>query len=79
MYYVGGFENNKPKGEGQWVFKNGNVLEGEYEQREKAAAEDEEPVEEEEEGAIKKPKFQLEWHSNTNISEAAHKVNSVEQ
>ena len=78
MYYVGQFENNKPKGEGQWVFKNGNTLTGEYEQKQKQAAEDEEEPAEEEEGAVKKPKFNLEWHSHTNIVDAAHKVNSVE-
>ena len=79
MYYVGKFENNKPKGDGKWMFKNGNVLEGVYEQKPKAADEEEEPAEEEEEGAVKKPKFVLEWHSHSNISDAAHKVNSVEQ
>ena len=80
MFFEGGFENNKPKGDGKWVFKNGNVLEGEYKQKPKVAGEDEEPpAEEEEEGATKKPKFDLEWNSYTNISEAAMKVNSVEQ
>jgi len=76
MYYVGSFENNKPKGDGKWVFKNGNVLEGEYEQKPKQLEEDEEPAEEEE-GTVKKAKFQLEWHSHTNISDAAHRVNSL--
>ena len=81
MYYEGGFENNKPKGEGKWVFKNGNVLDGEYEQKEKVLGEDEEPPAEEEgeEGAVKKPKFTLTWHSHSNITESAHHVNSVEQ
>ena len=79
MYYVGAFENNKPKGTGQWVFKNGNVLTGEYEQKEKQAGEEEEPEEDAEEGGAKKPKIQLDWHSTSAISEAAHKVNSVEQ
>ena len=46
MYYEGKFENNKPKGEGCWKFKNGNTLAGEYEQKKKEAAEDEEPPEE---------------------------------
>ena len=79
MYYEGEFENNKPKGKGRWVFKNGNILEGDYEQKPKEMDEDEEPAEDEEEDAIKKPKFVLEWHSKSNISEAAYKVNSVEQ
>ena len=76
MYYEGGFSNNKPKGDGKWVFKNGNVLSGMYEQKELPPAEDEEPPEE---GAVVKPKFSLDWHSHTNISDSAHKVNSVEQ
>lgn len=79
MFYEGNFENNKPKGKGQWVFKNGNLLQGEYEQKEKAPGDDEEPVEEDGEEGVKKPKFNLMWHSYTNIADAAHKVNSVEQ
>jgi hypothetical protein len=71
MYFEGNFENNKPKGDGTWVFTNGNTLQGVYEQKPKEAAEDEEePPEEEEgeEGAQKKPKFTLQWHSNSNIT-----------
>ena len=79
MFYEGQFDNNKPKGQGKWVFKNGNTLEGEYEQKEKVVGEDEEPpAEEEGEDAVKKPKFNLVWHSNSNITESAHCVNSVE-
>ena len=80
MFYEGGFENNKPKGEGKWVFKNGNVLVGEYEQKEKVLAEgeEEEPPAEDDENAVKKPKFTLNWLSHSNITESAHKVNSVE-
>ena len=82
MYYEGAFENNKPKGDGKWVFKNGNVLNGTYTQKPKEVGEDEEPEpaeEEEGENVVKKPKVTLEWQSHTNITEAAHKVNSVEQ
>ena len=85
MYFEGSFENNKPKGEGVWVFKNGNRLEGTYEQKPKGAGEEEEapPEEEDEEAAAanasKKPKVDLLWHSHTNITESAHKINSVEQ
>jgi hypothetical protein len=80
MYFHGNFENNKPKGEGTWFFANGNTLEGVYEQKPKELDEDEEPAEdEEEEGAAKKPKFDLQWHSNSNITDSAAKVNSVEQ
>ena len=34
LYFEGGFENNKPKGEGTWYFKNGNTLVGTFEQLE---------------------------------------------
>ena len=30
MNYDGGFKNNMPIGEGKWIFKNGNVVYGEY-------------------------------------------------
>jgi len=80
MYYEGAFENNKPSGKGRWVFKNGNQLTGNYEQKKKGEDGEEEPPEEElEEGQEPKPKFTLIWHSDTNIAEAAHMVNSVEQ
>ena len=75
MYYEGGFANNKPKGDGKWVFKNGNVLDGTYEQKEIPVPDDYEPAE----GEVPKPTISLDWHSHTNISESAHKVNSVEQ
>ena len=78
MYFEGSFENNKPKGTGKWVFKNGNELEGEYEQKPKEV-DDDEVVEDEEENAVKKPKFELIWHSSTNIAESASKVNGVDQ
>ena len=77
MYYEGGFSNNKPKGDGKWVFKNGNVLSGMYDQKEVVPGEDEAP-EELPEGEVAKTKYSLEWHSHTNITESAHKVNSVE-
>jgi hypothetical protein len=86
-YFEGDFENNKPKGMGVWHFKNGNVLEGEYEHKAKGEDdEEEEPAAEEEEGEedesmpkVVKPKFDLVWHSNTNIAQSAAFVNSVEQ
>ena len=31
-YFHGNFENNQPKGTGQWHFLNGNVVEGAYTQ-----------------------------------------------
>jgi hypothetical protein len=56
-------------------------LDGDYEQKKKEGEEEEEevPDEEGEEGAPPKSKFNLIWHSATNIAESAHKVNSVEQ
>jgi len=83
-YFEGNFENNKPKGTGVWHFKNGNVLDGEYEHRPKGEDEEEEeepPEEEGEEGEERapKPKFDLVWHSQTNIAQSAAFVNSVEQ
>ena len=44
MLYEGGFDNNKPNGRGKWVFKNGNSLEGYYEQKKKEGDEEEEEV-----------------------------------
>ena len=35
-YYKGNFDNNKPKGNGEWVFKNGNKVSGTYTQTRKA-------------------------------------------
>lgn len=80
MFYEGQFSNNKPNGKGRWIFKNGNVLDGEYEQKKKEGEEEEEepPPEEGAEDAAPRSKFNLVWHSATNISDAAHLVNSVE-
>ena len=64
MFYEGTFENNKPKGDGKWVFKNGNVLHGTYTQKEKEAGEDEEPADDAGDGEdciVKKPKVTLDW------------------
>jgi hypothetical protein len=78
MYFEGGFEHNKPVGKGQWVFKNGNVLHGEYDQKKKEPEEGEEEPPEEEEGAVKKDSYTLTWTSDSNIAAGAHKVNSVD-
>jgi hypothetical protein len=80
-YFEGDFENNKPKGTGVWHFKNGNVLVGMYEHKPKGEEEEEEAEEEPEEGEekVKKPKFDLVWHSQTDIAQSAAFVNSVEQ
>ena len=64
-------------GKGTWYFKNGNTLEGEFDQKEKVINEDEEPAEDVDPDAPK-PK-ELLWQSATNIAESAHHVNSVEQ
>ena len=71
VYYEGTFKNNKPDGQGTWHFSNGNQLNGSYKQTEK--------INEEEEEAEGEPKkMELQWQANTNISESAFKVNSVE-
>jgi len=80
LYFEGEFKNNKPEGKGVWYFKNGNKLHGHYEQKPKELGEDEEPPEEDgEDGAVAKPKFDLVWHTEAKIAEAAANVNSVEQ
>lgn len=38
--YKGAFDNNKPKGKGQWQFENGNVVNGEYLQTRRADVDD---------------------------------------
>ena len=35
-YFKGNFDNNKPKGNGDWVFKNGNKVSGFYSQTRRA-------------------------------------------
>ena len=42
MYFEGGYELNKPKGDGRWVFKDGNVLNGSYTHKAKEEGEGEE-------------------------------------
>ena len=83
LYFQGNFANNKPKGPGTWYFKNGNTLEGTFEQAPHVKGEDEPPSEEElnEEGnpIEKKAKFNLLWNTTTKIAASAHQVNSVEQ
>ena len=83
IYFEGGFENNKPKGDGVWHFKNGNTLAGTFEQKPKIKGEDDPPSEEEldPEGnpVPKKEKFDLVWNTSMNLAASAHQVNSVEQ
>merc|ERR1711912_225117 len=38
--YTGGYKDNKPFGPGEFVFKNGNVQDGEYLQKEPAEGEE---------------------------------------
>ena len=35
-FFQGNFDNNKPKGLGEWSFKNGNKVQGVYKQTRKA-------------------------------------------
>lgn len=39
-YFEGKFDNNQPKGHGQWHFENGNVVEGDYTQIKRADVEE---------------------------------------
>ena len=73
IYFEGKFENNKPKGEGVWYFKNGNTLNGTYEQKPKEVDEDDDQQQEEEEDGEAQPKskFDLVWHSASDIATAA--------
>ena len=59
MCYEGSFENNKPKGEGKWMFKCGNVLTGAYTQKAAEVADDDGG--EGEEGGAKKAAITLDW------------------
>jgi len=34
IYYEGKFVKNKPNGEGEWKFQNGNIVKGKFEQKE---------------------------------------------
>uniref|UniRef100_A0A7S0ZZ33 Uncharacterized protein n=1 Tax=Noctiluca scintillans TaxID=2966 RepID=A0A7S0ZZ33_NOCSC len=52
-FYSGKFRYNKPHGKGVWVFKTGNQLVGEYEQKEIANEEEEPPLDDAEE--VEKP------------------------
>jgi len=83
VYFEGHFENNKPKGDGIWYFKNGNTLQGTFEQKTKQKGDDEPPSEEEVDGdgnpIEKKAKIDLVWNTSAGIAASAHQVNSVEQ
>ena len=61
------------------MFKNGNVVEGQYIQSKPVDEEDEGGDLEEGEEAAKKIKVKLEWKTDPNIAAAAQLVNSVEQ
>ena len=67
-------------GVGTWYFKNGNTLEGKFDQ--KIPLRDLEMLENQSangEAGPPKDKIDLSWKSATNIATAAHQVNSVEQ
>ena len=83
VYFQGSFKNNKPQGEGTWFFRNGNTLNGTFEQKEKIKGDDdpesEAELDENGDPKPKKPKFDLLWNTSTRIAASAHQVNSVEQ
>lgn len=49
-HFQGEFDNNKPKGQGTWNFKNGNSVSGIYKQTVKAEDNESDPI-------------KLTWHS----------------
>ena len=70
MYYEGNFQDNKPNGEGEWHFPNGNVCKGAHLQKKKELDEGEEG-----EG---KDEVLLAWNSETHIAESAAGINAIE-
>lgn len=72
-YYEGVFENNKPSGDGRWVFRNegkeGNVLDGCFVQRKI----------ENEENPDEKPAIKLDWKSHMGLHASAVMVNAHEK
>ena len=70
-----------PMGVGTWYFKNGNTLEGKFDQKVVVPEEGEELENQSANGEAGPPKdkIDLSWKSATNIATAAHQVNSVEQ
>jgi hypothetical protein len=70
VHYRGNFERNKPKGEGVWVFPNGNVANGEYKQTIV-------PIEDADEEDGPKEEVKLDWTSYRNLYESAAAVNLI--
>jgi hypothetical protein len=64
LYYEGEFIKNKPNGNGVWYCKNGNVVNGEFEQKKKEVDEDAPPEEEEEGSSAPKSNITLVWTSD---------------
>ncbi len=60
--YVGAFDNDKPQGQGEWNFANGNRVKGEYKQTKKV------DLEVEDEG--KEPEIKLSWRTSSSVYEA---------
>jgi hypothetical protein len=77
LYYEGEFIKNKPSGTGVWYCKNGNVVNGEFEQKKKEVDEDAPPEEEEEGSGALKSNITLAWTSDCKLVESAMGVNSV--
>ncbi|OMJ70275.1 hypothetical protein SteCoe_31786 [Stentor coeruleus] len=78
VHFQGTFDNNKPNGEGKWLFPNSNEVCGEYHQT-VAEGDDDPPAgdEEEEEGAVKKVKVDVKWQTHPHLFDSAFAINRV--
>jgi hypothetical protein len=75
VYYEGPFENNKPSGEGEWHFPDGNSCKGSHTQK-KLEMEEEEV---EEGQPPPKQKYDVTWTSAIGIAASGKGVNAIER
>jgi radial spoke head protein 1 len=74
MYYVGPFENNKPNGDGEWVFPhNGNRCKGSHTQASREVENAEDP------DAPPKKVFDISWSSQLSIHQSSEGINAIER
>ena len=77
MYYEGPFANNKPNGEGKWVFPyNNNTCKGRHTQKELEPPED---APEPEEGEVVKKDYAITWTSDLSIASSSAGINAIER